>query len=160
MEYIMSQGRIKSMVLSSDKVKVIAGHKKNGGLKDLKNLIYFDTLSEADKSNAEANGLTVYSMHELIEEGQKLNEQEANYNERDVKPETVYTISYTSGTTGTPKGVMLTQRNMACQAGNFTKHDTTGVLELRPGQDVYISYLPLAHVFERVMYAIVMTHGV
>jgi len=160
MEYIMSQCRVKTMVLSSDKVKVIAGHKKNGNLKDLKNLIYFDSLSEADKAAAEATGLTLYSMYELVEEGKKLTDQEANYHEREVRPETVYTISYTSGTTGVPKGVMLTQRNMASQAGNFPKHDLTGNLNLRPGQDVYISYLPLAHVFERLMYAIVMTHGV
>ena len=54
MEYIMSQCRVTTMVLSSDKVKVITGNKKGGNLKDLKNLIYFDPLSEADKAAAEA----------------------------------------------------------------------------------------------------------
>lgn len=160
MEHIMSQCKVQTMTLSADKVKTITGHKTKGNLKDLKNLIYFDALSEEDKSAAEAAGLQVFKMDDLIEEGLKLSTEEANYHEREVRPETVYTISYTSGTTGVPKGVMITQRNMTSQAGNFPKHDTTGVLNLRPGQDVYISYLPLAHVFERLMYAIVMTHGV
>ena len=33
------------------------------------------------------------------------------------KAETVYTISYTSGTTGQPKGVMITHRNMMANVG-------------------------------------------
>lgn len=72
-------------------------------------------------------------LDDLIAEGMKLSDEEANYNEREVRPETVYTISYTSGTTGLPKGVMLTQRNLASQAGVFPKHDTTGLLNLRSG---------------------------
>ena len=31
---------------------------------------------------------------------------------------------------------------------------------MRPGQDVYISYLPLAHVFERFMYGLCFASGV
>ena len=160
MEHIMSQCKVQTLALSSDKVKVIAKNKSQGNLKDLKHLIYFDELSAEDKAAAEAQNLTVHKIEDLIAEGAKLSDEEANYHEREVRPETVYTISYTSGTTGVPKGVMLTQRNITSQAGNFPKHDTTGLLDLRPGQDVYISYLPLAHVFERLMYAISMTHGV
>ena len=65
-----------------------------------------------------------------------------------VTPETVYTLCYTSGTTGMPKGAMLMHRNFMANIASFTKFD--GVFTIYP-DDVYISYLPLAHVFERLL---------
>src|SRR5207249_686335 len=50
-------------------------------------------------------------------------------------------ISYTSGTTGRPKGVMLTHANMLFQGQNTAK-----VLDIREG-DRAIGCLPLAHLF-------------
>ena len=65
-----------------------------------------------------------------------------------VTGDTFYTFSYTSGTTGMPKGVMLTHRNFASNVGGM--HHFDGEFEIKT-DDVYISYLPLAHVFERVL---------
>lgn len=58
--------------------------------------------------------------------------------------EDVCTICYTSGTTGLPKGAMITNRNfIAALMGTIQQ-------ELRPeAWDRYLSYLPLAHVLER-----------
>jgi long-chain acyl-CoA synthetase len=58
-------------------------------------------------------------------------------------PGAVATIVYTSGTTGRPKGVMLSHRNILW--------DVEAVLQLIPGyvEDVYLSFLPLSHSFER-----------
>ncbi|CAA7024703.1 unnamed protein product [Microthlaspi erraticum] len=59
------------------------------------------------------------------------------------KPEDIATICYTSGTTGTPKGVMLTHGNLIANvAGSATDNDFLP-------DDIYISYLPLAHIYER-----------
>lgn len=62
-----------------------------------------------------------------------------------IAPGTLATVVYTSGTTGTPKGVMLSHRNLLSVA--------RAVLARNPGSeaDVFLSYLPLAHIFERVV---------
>jgi long-chain acyl-CoA synthetase len=60
-----------------------------------------------------------------------------------VGAEDVATIIYTSGTTGIPKGAMLTHRNLI---SNFTA--TRAVLPLYP-EDTSLSFLPLAHIFQR-----------
>ncbi|TVY81373.1 Long chain acyl-CoA synthetase [Lachnellula suecica] len=60
------------------------------------------------------------------------------------QPDDIVTINYTSGTTGYPKGVVLLQRNAA--AVMTTARITTDTLP----SDVLISYLPLAHIYQRV----------
>ena len=58
-------------------------------------------------------------------------------------PDELATIVYTSGSTGRPKGVMLSFRNMA-----FSAEGGTQVLGVG-SEERMLSYLPLAHVFER-----------
>ncbi|KAG6533778.1 hypothetical protein ZIOFF_007653 [Zingiber officinale] len=70
------------------------------------------------------------------------------------KPEDVATICYTSGTTGTPKGVVLTHGNLISNVAGSSL--TT---EFYPS-DVYISYLPLAHIYERVNQILLAYYGV
>jgi long-chain acyl-CoA synthetase len=63
---------------------------------------------------------------------------------RAVKPDDPLTLIYTSGTTGPPKGVILTHRNLLFMLGVVRR-----ILDIEPGQRG-ISYLPLAHVAERM----------
>jgi len=63
-----------------------------------------------------------------------------------VLPNQLATIIYTSGTTGEPKGVMLSHANFC---SNIV--DSCAELELQPESDLAVSFLPLAHVYGRMV---------
>ena len=63
---------------------------------------------------------------------------------RDVKPDDLATLVYTSGTTGPPKAVMITHRNVVWTVSSLDRD-----LKYPTGLKA-ISYLPLAHVAERI----------
>ena len=74
-------------------------------------------------------------------------------------PDDIACLLYTSGSTGMPKGVILTHRNMAASIG-------AAVLQFQPSDGtylhsdyVYFSYLPLAHSFERIAMSVIFTLG-
>ncbi|KAK6911543.1 AMP-binding enzyme, C-terminal domain [Dillenia turbinata] len=69
------------------------------------------------------------------------------------KPEDIATICYTSGTTGTPKGVVLTHGSMIASTAGMS-------LSIKfNASDIYISYLPLAHIYERANQILVVYYG-
>lgn len=143
-EYIMDQTYIKTIVVSGDKLKNIVELKKEGKISMLTHVIYFDEASQADLDMGIESGLIIAKYEDAIKEGR----ESEKITPDPVTADTFYTFSYTSGTTGMPKGVMLTHRNFVSNIGGMNKFD--GEFEIRD-DDVYISYLPLAHVFERCL---------
>jgi long-subunit acyl-CoA synthetase (AMP-forming) len=68
----------------------------------------------------------------------------------------VATISYTSGTTGDPKGVMLTHRNLIANLSALLDR----LADAKPGpHHRHLSYLPLAHMLERIICLAVIASG-
>jgi long-chain acyl-CoA synthetase len=64
---------------------------------------------------------------------------------REVKPEDLATVIYTSGTTGPPKGVMLSHSNIC-----WTVESYMPLLQIEPVGFRVVSYLPMAHIAERM----------
>jgi long-chain acyl-CoA synthetase len=72
-----------------------------------------------------------------------------------VLPGQLASIIYTSGTTGEPKGVMLTHTNICSNAT-----DSCVTFEMKPGLDVAVSFLPLAHIYGRTMDYVLLFGGI
>ena len=97
--------------------------------------------SEADSDN-------VMSFNTLLEKGKKYKES-ANFSLKEmansIKPGDLLTLIYTSGTTGNPKGAMLSHNNLVSNIKSGKKSIQVGE------NDVLLSFLPLSHVFERMV---------
>lgn len=94
-----------------------------------------------------------YSLEEVIEMGSKA--------ERtiDTPPvaDSLAVIMYTSGSTGKPKGVMIKHSNMTASVASVAhKFEQFG---LKPGHEVYLAYLPAAHILELVAEIAMFTLG-
>ena len=140
-KYIVDQCELTTICLTSDKIKGILDLVKDGKLDNLKNFVLLNKPSEEEVKMCEAAGISAQTIYELIEEGKEM----------DVKlpspqRDSVYTICYTSGTTGDPKGVKLSHINLISPGAGLIRVN----IDLMPS-DIHLSYLPLAHVLERIV---------
>ncbi|XP_022319066.2 long-chain-fatty-acid--CoA ligase 5-like [Crassostrea virginica] len=150
-KYIIKQGDIRYVVCDSkQKTKNLLA--KADQCPSLKCIIMMDSPSEELKSEAAKCKVELIQFQDFLEFGKKNLKEPKPPKESDLA-----TVCYTSGTTGDPKGVMLTHANLIC---NMSAVAFIALKAISVSQDdVHISYLPLAHMFERGMQIICYMHG-
>ncbi|MES2411715.1 MAG: AMP-dependent synthetase/ligase [Bacteroidota bacterium] len=93
---------------------------------------------------------------ELLELGKdETNQNEVEERKNKVKPLELATIIYTSGTTGKPKGVMLSHNNIVSNV-----LDSAERIPFDPGVSRALSFLPICHIYERMVTYIYQFYGV
>lgn len=85
----------------------------------------------------------------------KSNQPEVEERKNNVRAEHLATIIYTSGTTGRPKGVMLSHQNIVSNVLDCEKR-----IPFNAGKTVALSFLPICHIFERMVVYIYQFYGV
>ncbi|XP_010521091.1 PREDICTED: long chain acyl-CoA synthetase 4-like [Tarenaya hassleriana] len=121
--------------------------------KYLKTVVSFGSVKPEQRAEAEKLGLVIYAWDEFLElaEGKQ-------YELPIKKKSDICTIMYTSGTTGDPKGVMLSNESIVTLIAGVDRLLESVNEALHVG-DVFLSYLPLAHIFDRVIEECFIQHG-
>ncbi|XVF84554.1 hypothetical protein PTKIN_Ptkin17bG0046300 [Pterospermum kingtungense] len=112
-------------------------------------------------ASVETMDVPIFSYKEIMELGREsrvalINSHDARqgYKYEAIDSDDIATIMYTSGTTGNPKGVMLTHKNILHQIENLR------VLGPPDAGDRFLSMLPTWHAYERSCEYFVFTHGI
>ncbi len=104
-----------------------------------------------DRGVADLDHPKLVSWRELLDRGRRARDADSGLLTRranETGPDEIATLVYTSGTTGPPKGAMLTHRNIAFAMDTLIS--SGGIYDPPPNEhDVVLSYLPLCHVAER-----------
>ncbi|XP_056626580.1 long-chain-fatty-acid--CoA ligase 1a isoform X4 [Triplophysa dalaica] len=150
--YVIDKAIISTVICDmADKASLILGC-VSGRQHRIKTIAIMEDFDSELTAQAQQIGIEILSMKELEAIGK------ANHKTPiPPKPEDLALICFTSGTTGNPKGAMITHGNIVSNCSAFIKI-TEGLLKLSP-RDVLISFLPLAHMFERVVEGVLLVHG-
>ncbi|MDP3314095.1 long-chain fatty acid--CoA ligase [Lutibacter sp.] len=142
-EYIFNHSEVKLCFLSDEVLLEKARHAQKN-VPTLKEIYSFDSIEGCK------------NWEEVIDLGKDTSTQGDVEKLMDaVQPSDLATIIYTSGTTGTPKGVMLSHNNIVTNV-----LDSYSRLPLKDGAMSVLSFLPVCHIFERMLHYLYQYAGI
>ena len=121
-----------------------------------------ERLKDIEKENSHLTFIThnfcikepnFYNFDEILVIGKQICDA-TGFTSFEANPNDIFSIIYTSGNTGTPKGVMLSHKNIVSQL-----HDINKLIDLPKGE-IALSLLPLAHIFERTVMSYYLSRGI
>lgn len=142
--FVLQNTETSIIFLPSSKISTILS--KNSSF--LKIIVSFDPVDNDTKRQAQSKGVQLFTFQEIIEIGTQSPHQLIP-----PSPEQIFSITYTSGTSGIPKGVIITHANLL--AAILTIY-TKCPIEEHPKHFVF---LPLAHILQRVNFFLVSIKG-
>ncbi len=155
LSYILSFAECKTVV-TENKILFNRILECKNELPALQNIITINP-SDIDLNNPKATGLNIFSYDEILSKGSNFRQNNPNKIEEIMlsgNEDDSATIIFTSGTTGTPKGVELTHKNFLCQVEDISKR-----LPLKQGNKA-LCMLPVWHVYERELEYFLLYVGV
>lgn len=157
--------KLKNIVLMDHDEKIMEICKKAGYVvTSFSEIIFGNQISSANPQNSNNLENEYFSTETTIVKkvSKYFNETKDNYKHPEMlrkntpKPGDIASYCFTSGTSGSPKGVKLTHSNFIYQIEGFCLgSEKYHLFEALPS-DVYMSYLPLSHVLERLCVCICM----
>uniref|UniRef100_A0A8C1BB06 Long-chain-fatty-acid--CoA ligase n=1 Tax=Cyprinus carpio carpio TaxID=630221 RepID=A0A8C1BB06_CYPCA len=146
--FIINRAKISTVICDKqDKAETLLDNCEKNLTPVLKTIILMDPYDSALIDRSSKSGVEVLSLKDV--------EQCIFF--QPPKPEDLSIVCFTSGTTGDPKGAMLTHENVVADAAGVVK--TFEVVFVPVPSDVSISFLPLAHMFERVVQTVLYSVG-
>jgi len=144
--YALNQGEIRYIVANGNLITSLISIKEK--VPSLEYVVYIDKANEEALEKAKGAGLHLISMEEVEEMGKNNPHEHVP-----PSPDDLACIMYTSGSTGVPKGVMTSHRNVVSGVRGGLK-----ILEIVKG-DTILHYLPLAHSFANALESICLYNG-
>ena len=154
LEYIFNQTKLTTVVVESKVLKKLLNLAKKEKTCQLKNLIvldYEDDIPTCDE--LKKLGFNIFTFDEITKIG---DDQGRDVEFHTPGPDTISTINYTSGTTGNPKGAKVSHNSIIL---NTDVIEMLG-LYLKEETDIYLSFLPLAHIMETLIMAVLVSRGI
>lgn len=142
LEYIFNQTSVMTLLLESNALGKIALLKSEGKTGSVKNIILLDNKNPTELEKCRNNGLNIFTYQQILNDGK---DYQMEFNKS--KGDTILTFCYTSGTTGNPKGAMIPNR--ALMTGMYSMDNIGFRLN---ETDYYLSFLPLAHIMEKLIF--------
>ncbi|XP_025974009.2 long-chain-fatty-acid--CoA ligase 6 isoform X1 [Dromaius novaehollandiae] len=151
--YIVNTADISTVICDKpEKARVLLDHVERRETPGLSSIILMDPFEKDLRERGARCGVRIQAMRDVEECGRG-----SRHVPVPPRPEDLSIVCFTSGTTGNPKGAMLTHGNVVADFSGFLK--VTESHWAPTCADVHISYLPLAHMFERMVQSVVYCHG-